>query len=281
MENSEKIVANEKAKNLSFFDGDKNQGRWKLEHIIAEDQIHKFSLTTLPAYQHPVTGQTYVPSENGRPLSHLVVDKIINIFDPSKNPDQRRVIDWLILHPEVKVDGLDLSDQQKNNKIKARFKLVNLDMQDLTEMDENNIIDEMVGRLSFAGGPSAVSFEKLRYAAAGVGVAYTDKRHANSPDAEKKHLRNKLKKYVRRGKKQALEFQAIITNAENASRMFAVKVLLDKKDVIYEHGIYKYNGNLMGSSLESAVGYLELHSDIHAEMLDKAKQYLRNDNFKI
>tara|TARA_A100000172_G_C3044260_1_gene111878 strand:- start:62200 stop:63045 length:846 start_codon:yes stop_codon:yes gene_type:complete len=281
MEKSEQIVANEIEKKLSFFDGDKNQGRWKLEHIIAEDQIHKFSLTTLPAYQHPVTGQTYVPSENGRPLSHLVVDKIILIFDPSRNADQKRIIDWLILHPEVKVDGLELSEQQKNNKVKARFKLVNLDMQDLTEMDENNIIDEMVGRLSFAGGPNSVGITKLRYAAAAVGVSYKDKRHANNPDAEKKHLRNKLKKYVRRGRKQAEEFQTIINNVENASRMFAIKVLLDKKEISFEYGIYKYNGHLLGSSLESAVGALEVSPDLHAEMLDKAKTYLREDNFKI
>lgn len=281
MEASEKTKTYAKNENFSFFKDDKNQGTWKLEHIIEPDQIEKFSLTTLAPYQHPLSGQKYFPSANNEPLTHLVVDKILTYFFPEKEKSQRRILDWLISHPEVEVQGLKLDEKYKANKIKARFFLVNLDQQDFTQMEEENVIDEMVGRLSFSGGAYAIGIKRLRYASALLGLAYTDRRHAGKIESEKMHLRNKLKHYVRKGKKFAEEFKEIITNVDTAERMFALKVLLDKKEVIYEHGVYKYNGNLLGSSLESSVGFLEQSPDINVEMVDKAKNYLREDGFSI
>jgi len=281
METQNKTLTTSKDAKYSFFKNDENQGTWKLEYLIDADQVEKFSLTTLAPYEHPLSGQKYFPSQNNQPLTHLVVDKIITHFHPDRDKSHQRILDWLISNPEVQVDGLKLDQKYLNNKVKARFTLVNLNMQDLTQMEEENIIDEMVGRLSFSGGPNSIGIKKLRYASAEVGLAYIDRRHSKNPNSEKLHLRNKLKHYVRKGKKQALEFKQIISNVENAERMFALKVLLDKKEIIYEHGIYKYNGRLLGSSLESAVGFLMSAPDIGVEMIDKAHNYLKEEGFKI
>lgn len=281
MNNEEKILTVSKDAQYSFFNNDDNQGKWKLELLIAEDQVEKFSLATLAPYEHPVLQQRYFPSADNQPLTHFVVDKIILFFFPKENKSHRRILDWLILHPEVQVDGLSLNEIQLNNKVKARFKLINVDMQDFTEMEEENIIDEMVGRLSFSAGPYSVGIKKLRYASAALGLSYTDKRHSNNVESEKIHLRNKLKHFVRRKKENAIELRNILSNVDSAESMFALKVLLDKKEIIYEHGIFKYNGNILSTSLESSIGFLTNAPEIKAEMIDKAHKYLLSDGFKI
>lgn len=271
----------EKPESASIFYKGKNKGRWKLERLIDESQVEKFSLFTLDAYVHPTLNVKYFPSHQGRPMTNFVVDKIITRFDPDAEPTQRKLIDWLICHPQVRVDGLDLDGEILNKKTKAEFSLVNIDQQDLSEIEDNNVIDEIVGRLSFDGGPHAVGIEKMRYVAAQIGVSYIDRRYVNNPKTEKLQLRKKLKSYARNGKKHAEKIKEILTNVDNAKRIFALKVLLDKKDVIYEHGIFKYQGELLGSTLESCAEKLAQVPEKEAEIVDKAKEYIKAEGFKI
>lgn len=253
--------------------------RWKLSVLIDENSVEKFSLDMLEPYPHPETRQTYLPSANGKPLKHFIVDKLEIIFKPEEDPTVYKMIDWLLMHPRVRVEGINEEELKLNNKIKPDFVFVNLDKRDFTEMDKNNVIDEMVGRLSFAAGPYSVGLKKIRYACAMMGIVYKDRRNSKNPETELKHLRNKMKDHIRKSPENAAHFKQILSNAENAARMFALKVLLEEKEIVYEHGVFKYQGKILGANLDNSIGQLQNMPELDAELQDKAKNIMINNGY--
>lgn len=269
-------------KDISYFNKNEELGRWKLEVLIErKEDLEKFSLLSLDPYIHPVAGKKYLPNIEGQPAPFFIIDKILTRFNPEDNPLETKILDWLISHPKVDVPGMKLDERVKNNKSKPLVRLVNLDAQDISEMEESNVVDQMLGRLSFDTGVYAIGLEKLRYISADIGKPYKDRRYAKNANTEKNYLRKAVKDYVRRGKEEAQHVIDLVNNIENARRSFILKVLLEYGLVVKEYSIYKFEGKVIGSTFDSCVEFLAKTPDVEEDMFMKAKNFLKEDGFTI
>lgn len=252
-------------------------GRWKLSYTT-ENTLGAiaFGGQMLEPYQNPYTKEMMFPlDEQNKPMPGFWVDKLVAYFVPDKleNNEHYNAVAFLLGHPEVMIEGLTIDDQYARfKKSNTKMKLINLDHQDQLELDDQEIIDSMIGRLTLDAGVHAVSLEKLQYVLAKLNKPFLDKRYITDNQQLKKQLRKAVKDYARKGAKECLEIENILDNIENAKKTFLIKYLVELGVLVFSAGSFKHDGLVIGFNVESAVDYLSLNPEHYLslqEILDK------------
>jgi hypothetical protein len=169
-------------------------------------------------------------------------------FDPGKSMQEKVILEWLIHHPEVVVEGykghkgFDRWSQLKNTN--SPFKLVNLDAKEQAELENEEFVDQLVGRVMLEGGKQAIGLDRLRWLLSALGRPYRSNRYAGDPTKEKRFLRKSLKNYIRSGMEQAKEVAHQLENNrfENKKADYYVKELVRLDVFKYRNNLYEYEG---------------------------------------
>lgn len=267
---------------------DPNQmgNKWEIHVAVTNTEGSKaFGGLQLSDYIHPLTGAN-VPliDLNGHKLLGLMIDKPTKVYDPVNNPMDRRIVDWLIAHPRVHVQGLKMKNEVLSKKdSNPQITLINLDRQEMTEVDNENRIDAVIGKLSDENPKTGLSTQKLRYLLAFFNLPYFDLRHIQNKTTEKKFLRTKLKNFARiqnaDGSLNADKVEAELERIENLKFWYELKEAI-RYDIVREsYGSYKYNNVPLGTTLESVVIFLKQNLDVYNEMLGILYPKLKEDGF--
>lgn len=250
------------------------EGKWKFSYSLANHLGQAgFSGRMIINYPDPVTGAARkLRNLDGMELPGYFFDKTSMIFD-TKNPWDRKVVDWLVGHPEVGVvrKQTKLDEGYYSKKISnPRIKMVNLDHQDIEHLVEEDYIDKLVGIIVLDNGPKAIGLDKLRFILSKLNMQYRDERYTNDPATEKAQLRRKLKSYVRTSMPKAEEVNRILNNLEGAKKDYEIKEMI-RLDIlkVSNSGMYQYEGNPIGVSFESIIQYFDNNPEFHAELLKK------------
>jgi hypothetical protein len=227
-------------------------GKWKLDYKVSNPMgPTAFGGKHLSAYPNPFTRQkTYLKGVNGEPLSGLMIDKITRKLFPDNNPEDLNLIHWLLCHPEVKIKGVkDLDQKIIDSKGSTKITLTCLDYVEMNEIDEEDFVDRINGRLSLDGGKESIGLEKIRYVLARLGQSYREVRFEGA--AEKKFLRSKLKSYVRKSYDNAKNVEKAINDLENSKDYFEFKEMVKHGILVLNNGLYKYNDTPLGGSFDA------------------------------
>ncbi|RZV56995.1 MAG: hypothetical protein EX254_10480 [Flavobacteriaceae bacterium] len=249
-------------------------GKWKLTYDLENTlKSDGFSGRMLSSYQHPITRQmVHLLDDMGRPIQlGYWIGTLTTYLFPDKEGNQAHynAILFLLGHPDVGVEGIPIDEKwKKSKKSNPKAKLVNLDYANQVEMDDQEIVDQMIGRLSLDLGKHAVGLEKLQYVLATLNKPFYDKRYINDARQLKKKLRKEVKDFVREGSKNAKTVEQILDNVEDAKKAYVIKMLLTLEEITYSSGSYKHNTVPMGFNIESTVDYLKRNPDHYATLLD-------------
>jgi hypothetical protein len=267
-------------------DPKKMQGVWELKIELSNSQGTKaFGGRRLTTYIHPWTG-TRVPLidlDNQETLGYMI-DKPTMRLQPDSNPMDRRIVDWLIAHPEVGVQGIELTDLVKIKKMSnPTITLKNVDRQELSEIDNQDTIDVIIGKLSDDNPKTGVSLERLRYLLAHFNLPYFDIRWIKNKTTEKKLLRQKIKNFARGtsagGELNASLIGKVFDDIDNLKYSYEFKEML-RYDIIREaNGIYKFNNVPIGSNEDSVINWLKTNLEIYTEMVGELYPRLKADGF--
>lgn len=261
---------------------DENQlvGRWKLMYEITNSlKTHGFGSVTLEPYMHPQTRNWCYPVVDGQPKIMIEITAAETVYDPDTNFNHRSIVNWMLNHPDVRIDGMKLDEKimlAKNEN--SKFRLFNVDRRDLTEFEEENVIDEMVGRLTLTSGPHAIGLQKIRWVLAKLNEPWQDRRIMANPKAEKLILQNKLKSYVKKSKDNAVQVRGILDNLEDAKKNYCIKLLINNGDIKVVNGMLKYKSFVLGMNVDSAVHYLEQDQETYLDIQDKAGEILKQSD---
>jgi hypothetical protein len=267
-------------------DPKKMQGVWELKIQISNSQGTKaFGGRRLTTYIHPLTGiRVPLIDMDGQATLGFMIDKPTMRLFPDTNLMDRRTVDWLICHPEVGIEGIDLVDQVKIKKqSNPPITLKNVDRQELSMIDEQDSVDVVIGKLSDDNPKTGISLERLRYLLAYFNLPYFDARWIQNKTTEKKILRQKIKSFAR-GKSASGELNAnlidgVLTDIDNLKYSYEFKEML-RYDIIREaNGIYKFNNVPVGSNETSVISWLKNNLDIYTEMVAILYPKLKADGF--
>lgn len=252
-------------------------GRWKLLYEISNTLgASGFSSVTLEPYMHPETRLWQYPLIDGQPQVIVEITAPETVYNPDENPNHKSLVNWMLNHPRVMIDGMDLDKKiQKNKEQNSKFKLFNVDLQDFSSFEEDNIIDKMVGLLTLTTGNNAIGKEKLKYILAKLNLPFRDRRIITNPKAEKLILQNKIKSFVKKSKENALLVNAIIGNLEDAKKHYCIKELIDSGDITIANGMLKYEHFVLGVNIDSAVNFLENNAESWLEIQNKVGNILK------
>lgn len=227
------------------------KGRWKLTYTPI-NKLKEFGGRGLSSYNNPRTGQKIplIDLASRREISQYMVDRLSKILNPQV-PQDLVYIEWLIHHPNVVVEGYDefpeIYKQRKNNN--SQIKLIALDYQEMTEIEDEEYIDKLVGRLSLDGGSQAIGLEKLKIVLASLNMTYRDARYISDPKKEKSFLRKTLKNYVKGSIKQAELVQAKLDDIDNLKNEYYVTEMARLGILKFESGMWKYHGKPLAVSV--------------------------------
>lgn len=267
-------------------DPKKMNGAWELKIEISNSQGTKaFGGRRLTTYIHPLTG-TRIPLINmdGQEELGFMIDKPTVRLHPDTNQMHRRVVDWLIAHPEVGVEGMDLTDKVLSKKMSNPvITLKNVDRQELSMIDDQDTIDVVIGKLSDDNPKTGISLERLRYLLAHFNLPYFDIRWVKQKTTEKKLLRQKIKNFARGtshlGELNAVLIDKVLNNIDNLKYSYEFKEML-RYDIVREsNGIYKFNNVPIGSNEESAINWIKNNLEIYTEMVSELYVRLKADGF--
>lgn len=252
-------------------------GRWKLEYLITNTLgANGFGSVSLEPYMHPETRLWQYPMVDGQPKVIVEITAKETIYDPDNNPNHKSLINWMLNHPRVKIDGMKMdSNIQKNKKANSKFKLYNVDLQDFEEFQDENIIDKMVGLLTLETGVNAIGKEKLKYISAKLNLPFRDRRVITNPKAEKLILQNKIKNFVKKSKENALLVNDIVNNLEDAKKHYCIKELIESGDIAITNGMLKYKHFVLGMNIDSAAHFLEQNAECWLEIQGKVSEKLK------
>lgn len=249
-------------------------GVWELKIEITNSQGTKaFGGRRLTSYIHPLTGMR-VPLINldGQEELGYMIDKPTMRLHPDTNLMHRRIVDWLITHPLVGVEGIELTDlitsKKESNPVVT---LKNVDRQELSMIDDQDTIDVVIGKLSDDNPKTGISLERLRYLLAYFNLPYFDIRWIKNKTTERKLLRQKIKNFARgtspSGKLNAVLIDEVLTEIDNLKYYYEFKEML-RFDVIREaNGIYKFNNVPIGSNEDSVISWMKNNLEIYTEMV--------------
>lgn len=262
------------------------QGVWELKIEINNSQGTKaFGGRQLTDYAHPLTGVN-VPliDLNNQKLLGFMIDKPTVRFHPDTNPMDRRIVDWLIAHPEVGIDGVTLQDNVKSKKdSNPSIRLKNVDRQEMSNIETEDRIDFVIGKLSDDSPKNGISLERLRYLLAYFNLPYFDARWIKSKATEKKVLRQKLKSFARTinsdGSLNAERIHEVLDEIDNLKYSYEFKEMLRYNIITESFGTYKYNNVPLGTTEESVITWMKNNLETYTEMVGNLYPRLKADGF--
>ena len=255
------------------------KGKWQLTYKLTNELgINGFSGKMLGAYRDPLTAMNReLRKANGLLELGFFLQDVHQILDPERNPDHRLLVDWLVGHPEVGIDNKQcrLPKEWLSHKISnPRFKLINLDHQDVVDLEEEDYIDKLIGIVSLDTGNKAIGIEKLRHVLSRLDLSYRDEKYITDPVIEKKKLRKRLKTFIRSSYDNAKKVSTILDNLQSAKIIFEVKEMLRLGILFNSRGTYMYEGNPIGISYESLIAYFENNPEFYIKLTERLYEEL-------
>lgn len=267
-------------------DPKKMNGVWELKIEINNSQGTKaFGGRRLTTYIHPLTA-TRVPliDMDGQETLGYMIERPTMRLHPDTNPMDRRIVDWLIAHPEVGVEGIELTIGVSSKKLSnPAITLKNLDRQEMSQIEDQDTIDVVIGKLSDDNPKTGISLERLRYLLAYFNLPYFDLRWISNKTTERKLLRQKIKNFARgtsvSGKLNAVLIDEVLNSIDNLKYNYEFKEML-RYDIIREaNGIYKFNNVPIGSNDVSVISWMKNNLEIYTEMVNILYPKLKADGF--
>lgn len=256
------------------------KGTWKLTYkLINHLGVEGFGGRMISTYADPITGKSRVLKDaNGRELPGYFIEKQITIFKPEENPQDRVIVDWLVGHPLVGVNNahtkLDKKYLDKKNQ-NPRITIVNLDHEDVVDLQQEDYIDKLVGKISLDNGVNAISREKLRFILSKLGLDYRYEKYRNNKDIEKQKLRKKLKDFVRSSYERAEQVNKILDNLEEAKIVYEIKEMIRLGLISNTGGMFLYEGSPLGISFESIMEKFNNDPEFYGELITTLYKKLR------
>jgi len=255
-------------------------GKWKLEyHPTGTMGAENFGGYTLHEFLNPKNHKTiYRRNPNGQAISYYMVAKILTIFRPDENPQDKLDVEWLIHHPEVKVQGYKNVpiEYAKAKQDSAKLTLIALDYQELDDIDEADYIDKLIGRISQTSGVHAIGLSKIRYILSELNRTYRDERYVTDAVVEKKLLATQLKTFVRKSMDNAKAVNKILLddNMESARVNYEIKEMIRLNIITTNtNGMFKYDGLPIGTSVAGILNMWENEPTLRTDMLKELGSY--------
>lgn len=246
------------------------KGRWKIIYKYGNSNgPEAFGGKHLGTYKSPFDGtKVYRRSVDDKALNGFMIDKLAISLNPDTNRDHLYLISWLICHPEVLVEGVPkLNKKIIDSKEGRKVVLKCVDYVEMAEIDEDDYIDKIIGRLVQDTGVNSIGLDRLRHVLAGLNMAYVDTRFTG--DAEKKALRSKLKTFTRSNIENAKKVSSAITHLDESKNRFLFKEML-KHNVLDDFGgLYKFNNVPVGTSYEKVLEFFNDNPEVKAEILQE------------
>lgn len=257
------------------------KGRWKLTYTLVNRLGSEgFSGKLISSYTDPFNGKArHLFDPDGAFMAGFFMGRTTMILDPERNPWHTTLVDWLLGHPEVGIDNSQAKLDSKYIERKVsnpRFKIVNLDHQDVVDLVEEDYIDKLVGRISADTGSQSIGIEKLRFVLTKLGLQYRIEKLINNPSIEKQKLRKKLKDYVRESYNNAVKVNDILDNLTEAGYLYQIAEMIRFEIITVNNGMFMCKGNSIGISKESIIKYFvntpEFYTELKLELSEKQKQ---------
>lgn len=252
---------------------DKNllKGQWRLKYVLVNRMgAGGFSGRMLTTYTDALTGASrFLHDVNGQRMNGYMIEKQITIFDPENNMQDRNILDWLIGHPDVWVEQehAKLEDRYMDKKNEnSRIQLVNLDHQSVENLEEEDYIDRLIGKIVTPNGVHSISLARLRFILAKLNKPYYEAKYMTNEKIEKQMLQKRLKTYVRSGIEKAKEVDKIIENLEAAKIEYEIKEMVRHNILYIANGMFKYESHPIGISTDSVVQYFNQNPDLYNEL---------------
>lgn len=255
-------------------------GIWRLKYKLTNRMGNAgFSGRLLSSYTDTMTGvPRHLYNEYGVMQPGYFIERQVTILEPILNPIHRNIVDWLIGHPKVAIEnrsvnlGIEFAKKKHSN---PRIELINLDYEEIDELLEEDFIDKIIGRISLDLGKNSIGIDSLRFILAKLNLSYIEMKYIKQAKIEKQKLRKRLKSYVRSSMKNAKEVLAILDNLASAKLEYEIKEMQRMEIINIANGYYKYEGNPLGTSLESVVSYFANNPDFYADLIVKLYELLR------
>ena len=243
------------------------KGRWKLTYKQLNPENH-FGGYGLAPYVNPRTGKKIplIDLASGRVVQQYMIDKLQKHLNP-QIPQDLIYIEWLIHHPLVWIEGYDkFGEEYKNLKTPGgRIKLIALDAQEMDEIEDEEFIDRLIGRLTEDGGVKAIGLEKLKIILHSIGKQYRDARYMKDKKRETKFLRKTLKAFVRSSIENAELVQKSIDELDGLKNDYHIAELLRLKVFSYASGQFRYQGTPIAVSAARIAQVWESEPDTKLE----------------
>lgn len=257
--------------------------RYKLVNRLGPDG---FSGKLLSSYTDPVSGgPRHLYNEYGAQQTGYLIEREVTIFRPDTSAKDRNVLDWLIGHPDMGVeqshDGLD-AGYIKRKESNPRAVLVNLDFQELEELEDEDYIDKLIGRISADSGGQAIGIDTLRFILSKLNLRYIEHKYITNPKVEKQMLRKTLKVFVRSGTdtKNAKVVNFLLQNLAEAKYHYEIKEMQRHEILYIANGMYKFEGNPLSTTLDGVVKHFTQHPDFYAELSKTLYEKLKAEKTK-
>lgn len=256
-------------------DSKKLFGNWRLTYKLTNPMKSAgFGGRLLSPYNDPISGkQRVLVDVNGNVKVGYFIERETTILNAS-NINERIDLDFLIGHPEIgiqnnqtHIDGAYMATKDDN----PRITLTNLDYENIQDLEDDEYIDRLVGRLVQDTGTQAVSLEKLRWVLARLNMSYKDAKYYGDNKIEKSKLRDVLRRYVRTSMKNAEEVNAVLDDLDTAKYVYEIKELIDQKVLVFSNGYYKYETLPVGITIDSVIETFQKDPDLYVAILAKLK----------
>ena len=248
-------------------------GVWRLKYkLVNRLGPDGFSGKLLSSYTDPMTGgPRHLYNEYGAQQAGYLIEREVTIFRPDSSVQDRNTLDWLIGHPSIGIEqsheGLD-SKYQKRKESNPRAILVNLDFQELEELEDEDYIDKLIGRISADSGVNSIGISTLRFVLSKLNLRYIEHKYITNPKVEKQMLRKSLKTFIRSGTdtSNAKGVNFILENLAEAKFHYEIKEM-QRKEVIYiSNGMFKFEGNPLATTIDGVIKHFTQHPDFYAEL---------------
>lgn len=257
-------------------------GVWRLKYkLINRMGSGGFGGKNLTTYNDPLTGKPrHLYNAIGNRTNGYFIEKQVTHFYPDDSAEDRNIVDWLLGHPQVGIEIEHANLTKEHLKFKEdnpRMMLVNLDYEEVVDLEEEDYIDKLVGRISLDSGTQSLSLEKLRYVLSALNQDYLELKHLNNKHVAKQKLRKRLKDYARRGFKHAEDINDILDSLDSAKLLYEIKEMRRKEIIYITNGMYKYDSVPLGTSTESVMKYFSQNSDLYAELQQELEIRLKRE----
>lgn len=258
------------------------KGVWRMKYRLTNRMGGGgFSGRNLTTYPDPITGQPrHLYNINGDRTNGFFIEKQVTVFTPDTNPEHRTIVDWLIGHPEVGIQpeqiGIDKDSRIMTKKSSnPRIELLNLDYEEVSDLEDEDYIDKLVGRISLDSGSQSLGIEKLRFILAKLNKPYVELKYVTNAKIEKQKLRKRLKDHIRQSVENAKQVDQILDDLDSAKLEYEIKEMNRHGIVYVANGMYKYEGVPLGTSIDSVVKYFRENPDFYADITTKLYEALK------